>query len=335
MPNADLRALDSALVAVARKVENDVRGDVPTGIAVSMVALLVVLFVPLVHRVRAYPTDLPPLAWDPTAVERVHRADRDLHLVSAAPEVLATWSVLASAQAAQDTARAVEAQQRFAEVLAEGTQGDRAAMLRLRAAARRVFLRDLDVPRMPLTVIARRHGLTGPDVPPGVGVSVGTLIAWFDFRWERLSLPTPERGELEPTEDTLQRIPAPERRALVAWGLDARCPGLTGHDDYPRPGDPMRCARLRRESVEAARSLDRAYPLDEALAAVDVMEALAEEDVADAAEDTGLRSGALASAQAALVRAQERYGAILRARRSRRIERYLMGVVAELGRTEP
>ena len=84
-----------------------------------------------------------------------------------------------------------------------------------------------------------------------------------------------------------------------------------------------------------ARAADARYPDDEARAAIDVMLAVglrrpaggddAPVHVVDDASNDG-------DAQAALVRARDRYAAMLERERTPRIERYFMAVVAELGR---
>ncbi len=327
--------VDSAAVPVLRKAESVPRGDVPTVLVVPIVAWLCALFLPLVAQHGSFPTELPPLRYTPAAVERSHHGVSSAPpLIPAAPEIMAAWSILASAQSSNDLRHVPEAQERFGAVLTEAAEGDLRAAHALRTAALREFLRDLRVPGAPMTVLATRHSLVGPRVPPYVNPAV--RIAWFDARWERLALRTPIRGALEPTISTLARIPYAERRALVAWELSARCTELLGTTTL-RPGDPARCARLRRESVMAARDLDRSYPADEALAAVDVLEALGDENLADTLESLSsdgdapaVRSELLAQAQDALVRAQSAYAAMLRTRRSYRIEAYLRGVVAEL-----
>jgi hypothetical protein len=60
---------------MSRETSSTARGDVPLGIVVALVIVLVALFVPVVHRTPAWPTNLPPLSYDADATIHEQRAD--------------------------------------------------------------------------------------------------------------------------------------------------------------------------------------------------------------------------------------------------------------------
>jgi len=305
---------------------------------VALVIVLVALFVPVVHRTPAWPTNLPPLSYDADATIHEQRADLRRAPPPAAREVMSAWRALSQASARRDEAAFIERQQTFAEVLATATEHVRAPALALRAQAAREFLAELRRPDRPLTIIARRHRLAGDDLP--VYVDDAARLAWFTLRWERLALPTPEQGPLEGITDSLLRLPKETQRAFVAWGLAARCSELLGTTDRAaRPDDPRRCASFRRDLIAATRGFNPNYPRDEAFAAVDMMLGVGLSRVAHATaerpEDTideSVREAARTDAQAAFVRAREGYVALVERAPSRRYERLLMGAMAELSR---
>lgn len=324
-------------------------GDLPFGVAATLVALCVVLVSLLSSRRPALPTALPPLTYDPLAVER-EAAARTAALPPAWRESLAQWDALVDAQAglarfrathdrdAENVERSPEERGLVADVeqrvtafsqvvqLATG-RGDPGPMSALRAEARRRFLRAIEHDDPRWVPITSRHGLAGPET--SVFATRAVRIAWFDYRWERFATPTPAAGgDIGGMIATLARIPPAEQRALVSWGLSARCGELLGVQHYPRVGDPTRCAGLRRDLIDAAGALDRTYPDSEARAAMDVLRAVAIRTLIAQTSNEDDADPMRAEAQHALLQAQERYALLLERHRTRRIERYLMGVVA-------
>lgn len=312
--------------------------DVPTGVAAGVVVTLVALFLPMAAVSPAYPTSLPALSYDADATLAAHRADLALTRPAATPIVIEAWRALAAAQARRDTATQTVYQPRFAHHLYEATGHNPTAVRAVRAAARERFLRELSDPRAPLTQIAARHHLVGPSASPSVDDA--QRVAWFDLRWERLALPTPNDGtNLEPITTTLLRVPPASQRAFVAWGLSASCLELLGAvDRRPTLSDPRRCASARRDLVALAAAMDRGYPMDEARAAVEVMLAtgllrVSDPSRTDAAQPIEADATGVArdDANAAFSRARDLYAAMLRRERTRRVERYYRAAVAELG----
>jgi len=314
------------------------RHDVPLALAGALIALLLALFVPLSHVTAAYPTELAHLPVDEPAVLRDHRAALARPLPPATREVLAAWDAWSTAAARGDAAAAHATRETFAARLADATGRVRAAQDTLRAAATERFLAQLDDPRAPLSRVAARHGLAGEGA--SWYATRAARIAWFALRWERNVAPPGDDGEVEPLSDTLLRVPLSYRRAFGSWALDARCPELVGAA-AGRPftaADARACARFRDDLIDLAATLEPRYPREASRAAADVMLALglrrAVTGGADApvtVVDDAVRGPALADAQAALLRAEGRYAAMVRATSSRRALRLYRGVVAALG----
>ncbi|MBI5518082.1 MAG: hypothetical protein HY909_30205 [Deltaproteobacteria bacterium] len=304
--------------------------------ALALVVCVVCLVGFLSHKVPAVAVELPPLRYDRTAALREQAAPPGA-LPNAAPELLRAWELLARARLRQDPARIEEAQRSFAELLRAGT-GRAEERRALRAVARGRFLRAADRAddgeaagaREPLVRIARRHGLVG--ARRGAAAHRAVQGAWFDLRWERNAVPTPESGHVEPIAESLRRLGPMSQRAFVSWSMQARCGELLGVDDYPLPGDPQRCAGLRREMAEEARRMEPTYPLDEALAIIDMRLALSLETLALRSEgrDELAVVQSRDSAQTALVRANNRFRLLYQQRPSRRLERYLLGASGAL-----
>lgn len=309
----------------------------------GVVIALTAVFLPMARRTPDYPTALPPLTYDADAVMREHARSRSLPTPNAAPQVIARWRALNDAMAERREADFPLAQTAFTSDYGVASGHRPEAERALRGRARGEFFAALHDPRAPLTRIAARHRLAGPRATRDATRAV--LVAWFDLRWERLALPTPEHGEVEPMAVTLLRIPRPEQRAFAAWGLAARCPVLLGVEGRPlRADDARRCATLRRELLDVASGVDRAYPRDEATAAVDMMLGtgllrLTDPSRAEASEPTVVddteRVRARDEATAAFQHAAERYAAMERRGHDARVERYLRAALSELGTTSP
>lgn len=325
-------------------------GDLPLGIATALVLLTVALVFLVVNKPPALPESLPPLSYDPHAVERAHSA-RTEALPPAWREAMAAWEALVNAQAELAKYRAehsaprgnVErplrerelmsdsehALGRFTEIVQLATgRGLAGPMAALRSEARKRFLRDLSRNDARWGAITARHGLSGDGAT--VFATRAVRIAWFDYRWERFATPTPEQGDVGALGATLGRIPYAERRALVSWGLSARCGELLGVSRYPSLGEPTRCAQFRRDLIDEAMRLDRAYPESEARAAMDVLQAEGLRALATRTEDVHDLAVMNAEAEHALLQAQGRYALLMESHRSRRIERYYKGVVTLL-----
>ena len=305
------------------------RWDVPPVIALALLALAAAIVIPAAHRTPLYPTALPPLAIDGAALLAEHRRDLARPRPPAAAEALAAWNALTLAHARGDGRAEAQAQARFAETLFEATDGAPERALAVRAAAAQQWLDGLARPDEPGTVLAARHGLAGPRADPAMTDAL--RLGWFILRWERLALPTPERGEVEPVTDTLLRVSPAVQRAFAAWVIASRCTAIVGYDDLDQP---RACAELRRPMIAIAARVDPRYPRDEALAATDVMLAVALRHPSPAAQRAraaaGLGGTDLEEAQAALHNAQDRYAALARARPDRRWERYSLAVLREL-----
>ncbi len=316
------------------------RHDVPLALAAGALALLLAVFVPLSHVTPAYPAELAHLDVDEAAVLRDHRAALRLPAPPATREALAAWDAWCAAAARDDVGAIPVAREAFARRLADATLRVRAAQDAVRARAAERFLARLDDPRAPLTRVAARHGLAG--APSWYATRAGRL-AWFALRWERNVAEPGDDGEMEPIADTLLRVPASYRRAFASWALDARCPELVGAVGRALAADHARaCGRFRADLVDLAARLDPRYPREEARAAVDMMLAAGLRRAAAPAPDAPVtvvddaaRGPALADAQAALLRAEARYAAMLRAAPSRRVERLYRGVTAALGDDAP
>jgi hypothetical protein len=313
------------------------RGDVPPTIVAGVLSLLLALFLPMAHRTPAAPTELPVLRDDPAAVLRGHREALALPAPSAADDVLAAWTRLSAVTARRDEAAYPAAQQLFAARVAEATQHARPLERAVQARGLARFLAAAQQPgaQDPTVALARRHRLVGAEATDAA------RVAWFLMRWERMALPTPTQGEVEPLVDTLTRLPRPAQIAFAAWSLRARCAELLGDDGRARVPDGARaCARLRRDMIEVARVADPAYPRDEAIAATEMMLGAGLLRHVDGArrEAAGLTAAlddfairrARDDAAEAFQRAITRYESVRRGRRSRLLERYEMAAVEAL-----
>lgn len=298
--------------------------DLPPALALGALALAAAAVFPIAHLTPQYPTALPPLTAPTGEVLAEQRRDLRLPRPRAADEALAAWNALTRAHAGRDPATKAAAQAEFASVLFDATDGDPVRARAIRAFAAQQWLEGLGRPAEPGTVVAARHALAGPFADPTVDDA--QRLGWFALRWERLALPTPERGEVEPVTDTLLRVSPAVQRAFAAWVLNSRCTAIVGLDDRD---DPRACAAIRRPMIVFAWRLDPAYPRDEALAATDLMLAVALRHPRAAARAEGHGTD-LEEAQAALHNAQDRYAALDRARPARRWRRYSLAVLREL-----
>ena len=315
--------------------------DVPIGVVGGALALLLALFLPLSHRTPEWPAELPHLTYDESAVIAEHRRDLALPLPPSAPEVERAWSVWSRAAASGDSTRSDVARQDFSDTLRTASLSSRNAARAIRARVAQRFLRDLDDPRAPLTVVASRHGL-GAD---GCWyVNPATRLAWFMLRWERNAAPVGDDGHVEPLTDSLARIHVAYQRAFLSWALDARCPELIGATSARplTPTDVRACATFRGDLIPLARVFDGRYPDEEARASTEMMLAHGLRDLTRPAPDAPVtvideptQIAARSDAQAALVRARELYATMLERERTPRIERRYMAVIADLGIDEP
>lgn len=304
--------------------------DVPPVIALGLLALAGAILFPIAHRTALYPTSLPPLAVDAAEVLAEHRRDLQRPRPPATAEALAAWSALTLAHARRDGRAKVPAQAQFAQTLFDATDGAPERAHAVRAVAAQRWLDALGDPGDPGTMIAARHALAGPHADPTM--TDAHRLGWFLLRWERLALPTPERGEVEPVTDTLLRVSAPVQRGFAAWVIASRCTAIIGLDDQH---DPRACAGLRRPMIAMAARLDPTYPRAEAMAATDVMLAVALRHPSPAVLRARAAAGAgggsdIEEAQAALHNAQDRYAALAHARPDRRWERHSLAVLREL-----
>lgn len=312
------------------------RNDVPLALAAALVALLLALFVPLAHRVAAWPESLTHLRTDDAAVLAEHRRALALPRPPAWREALRAWDQWSSAAASGDSARSLDARHRFAELYAEASATSPTAGTAIRALAAERFLNGLSDPHAPLTRIAARHGLA----PGGPWYATpAARLAWFSLRWVRNAAPTHDDGAVEPIVDSLARLSPASQRAFVSWALDARCTGLIGATATRplTPDDVRACAAFRKDLLPLVRTMDPSYPVDEAFADTDAMLAAGlRATLADAlsrpdgAVDEALRARVAGDTQAALVRARDGYAAMLERHRDRRIERRFMAVVQAL-----
>jgi hypothetical protein len=303
--------------------------DVPPLIALGALALAAAIIFPIVHRTPLYPTSLPPLVIDSAELIAEHRRDLQRPRPAATAEALAAWNALTLAHSLHDQRAKAMAQAHFARTLFDATDGAPERALAVRALAAQRWLEALGRAGDPGTVVAARHALVGPLADPTL--TDAQRLGWFMLRWERLALPTPERGEVEPVTDTLMRVSPAVQRGFAAWVLASRCTAIVGLDDHD---NPRACAELRRPMIAIAARIDPRYPRDEALAATDLMLAVALRHPSPAtlrarAENAGVGTD-LEEAQAALHNAQDRYAALAHSQPARRWERYSLAVLHEL-----
>ncbi|MEZ4393865.1 MAG: hypothetical protein R3A48_22560 [Polyangiales bacterium] len=314
------------------------RGDVPASLAVGVLVVLVAAFLPMAQRTPAFPTELPALRDDPGAVRAEREAALRLPAPPATGEVLAAWRALSEVTARRDEAGYLAAQRLFSTRLAQATLHARDKERAIQARALDEFLRDArggDL-RDATVRLARRHQLAG-----GAGEGAESArTAWFSMRWERMALPTPAQGEVEPILDTLGRLPRAAQVAFASWALSAPCPALLGDGGRRGPDGVRACARLRRDMIEVARGADPRYPREEAIAATEMLLASGltryvspeRRELAGVREvfDDSVLHRARDEAAEALQRAIVRYEALKRARPRRMFERYEMAAVASL-----
>lgn len=303
--------------------------DVPPLIALGALALAAAIIFPIVHRTPLYPTALPPLVIDSAELIAEHRRDLQRPRPAATTEALAAWNALTLAHSLHDQRAKAMAQAHFAQTLFDATEGAPERALAVRALAAQRWLEALGRAGDPGTVVAARHALVGPLADPAL--TDAQRLGWFMLRWERLALPTPERGEVEPVTDTLMRVSPAVQRGFAAWVLASRCTAIVGLDDHD---NPRACAELRRPMIAIASRIDPRYPRDEALAATDLMLAVALRHPSPATlrarpENAGAGTD-LEEAQAALHNAQDRYAALAHSQPARRWERYSLAVLHEL-----
>lgn len=315
-------------------------GDVPAPLVAGVLALLVAMFLPMAQRTPVFPTELPALRDAPEAVRDEHRAALALPAPPATPQVLAAWRALSEVTARRDEGAFVAAQHLFSSRIAEATLHARPAE---RAIAARALQGFLDAARRggltDATVrLASRHRLAGPDASPAA--TDAARAAWFLMRWERMALPTPTQGEVEPLLDTLGRLPRATQVAFAAWALRATCAEVLGDGGRRGVRGARDCARLRRDMVGVARGADPRYPVDDALAATDMLLAaglLRHVDparrvmlrVPEERDDTSLRQARDEAAEA-LQRALLRYNNAPGAPRRRLQERHQMAALEAL-----
>jgi hypothetical protein len=314
-------------------------GDVPAPLVAGVFALLVAMFLPMAQRTPVFPTELPVLRDAPRAVRDEHRAALALPAPPATPQVLTAWRALSEVTARRDESGFVAAQHLFATRIAEATLHARPAERALAARALQSFLDAShrgDVTDATVRLAARHH-LAGPDATPTATDAART--AWFLMRWERMALPTPAQGEVEPLLDTLGRLPRAAQIAFAAWALRATCAEILGDGGRRGVRGAGDCARLRRDMVGVARGADPRYPTDEALAATDMLLAaglLRHVDparrvmlgVPDERDETSLRQARDEAAEA-LQRALLRYDT-LRAHPRRLLQRHQMAALEAL-----
>jgi hypothetical protein len=304
--------------------------DVPPLIALAALALAGAIVFPMAHRTPLYPTSLPPLSVDGAGLLAEQRRDLARPRPPATAEAIASWNALTLAHARRDARAKAQAQARFAQTLFDATDGAPERALAIRALAAQQWLDALGRPGEPGTVLAERHALAGPRADPTM--TDAERLGWFALRWERLALPTPDRGEVEPVTDTLLRVSPAVQRGFAAWVINSRCAAIVGFDDQD---NPRACASLRRPMIAFAAHLDPRYPRDEALAATDMMLAVALRHPSAAVrrargDGAGAAGTDLEEAQAALHNAQDRYAALARARPDRRWQRHSLAALREL-----
>lgn len=300
--------------------------DVPPGIVALILLFLLVLFVPLVAITPDLPSALPPLRFDAAAVRAWHAAARR---ASGVPDYLdESFAAFGRALALRDSAATAAAQREFAAFLLDAAADGRAERDAIREHHLALFLRAVDAGRPePLVLVARRHRLAGPEADPGVSREM--LVAWFDLRWEAAAARESLRGESVPLEALVARLPAPERRAAVAWALYADCHALLGAPPGAlRAVQLRRCAEVRQNFAGLAHLLDRGYPVSEARAAIEVLYARALERAARQRPDPAEREDLASEARAAYGRANALYAALAAEQPSRRLRRYLLGSAA-------
>ena len=308
-----------------RKVDPVAAGDVPPPLVGALILYLVAVFVPIVAVTPDLPSTLPPLTYSPNDIFRYHREVRPTPALSFLDE---QFSRVTHAAVRRDATDMAAAQRQFAAFLVDA----RATTAEARAQVRERYLRQIldavDHGRTDgLVTIAQRHQLAGMYAAPTIDRA--TLMAWFDFRWEAFAAPEHLRGERVAFANLLARIPAEERRAVVAWVLDGTCASLLGL--RPNAGQSAReteqCASARREFVDAAGVIDPTYPVAEARAAIDVMLGHDLDAIARTTVDETTRDGLRTAARESFQRAHGAYTLLAAHDGSRRIRRYLRGAL--------
>ncbi len=327
-------------MAPARKADPPRPYDVPAPLAAGVGVLLAAVFLPMNLRGPAWPSGLPPVAYDPQAIAAEHRAGLNLDVPAASPAVMAAWRELNRALGRRDTPGSAQAQGDFSRLTIRATQHARPAWRALRARACEAFVTPPtrgDRDPTGIVPIATRHRVVGPRA--GASVDRAQRLAWCYLRWERLALPTPDQGSVEPLMDTLLRVPAPLQRGFVRWALGASCAALVGLDGRALTlDDPRRCAAYRRELLPAAVGLDPGYPAAEARAHTEMLLGLGLSHAVATVGHEGpsgpagefARSTAQHDARQAFQAASDAYGSLLRRAPSYRTERLALGALRAL-----
>lgn len=323
-------------MAPPRKADPSRPYDVPAPLAGGIAAVVAAVVLPMSLRGPAWPAGLPPLAHDPAAILAQHRAALRRTAPAASPAVLSAWRALNQSLLRREPAASAAAQRYFSTLVARATLHDRDAQSALRARACDVLgaARPAAEPdRYGVVALATRHRLLGVHATPSVDAA--QRLAWCALRWERLALPTPDSGPVEPLTDTLLRVPPPVQRGFVRWALSARCAALVGMDGRAVSlDDPRRCAAYRRELLPVAARMQPGWPAERARAHTEMLLGLGLQQAARAPATQGAdgfaRSTALDEARRALQTAADAYGAELRTAPSHPTERLALGALRAL-----
>lgn len=313
-------------------------GDVPLPIVMGVVVVMVAGFVPHIVAGPALPERLRTVSLDPIANSAAHRAAR-----RRAPPAFVeqAFDRLGQASARRDSAATAVAARDFAEALVEGAGDDDTARSAVREAMTDRFITDLlgvasqrgpspcaattNPQRAGFACVALRHRI----VPAGRAPSERELSiarAWFAFRWEALGARASLRGEHVSLDTILQKLLPEDRRALLAWVLDADCTALLGAESYAllSRAQLQRCSSARVEFVSVAPAIERGFDRAEALATIDALEGRALLALSRSVSDAATSAALTTAARDALARAHGRYLALAARGGDRTIQRYLL-----------
>jgi hypothetical protein len=326
---------------VSAERKHQTAGDVPLPIVMGVVVVMVAGFVPHIVAGPTLPERLPTVSLDPIANSAAHRAAR-----RRAPPAFVeqAFDRLGQASARRDSAATAVAARDFAEALVEGAGDDDSARAAMRESMTDRFITNLlgvasqrgpspcAAPtsqqregRQGFACVALRHRI----VPAGRAPSERELSiarAWFGFRWEALGARASLRGEHVALDTILQKLLPEDRRALVAWVLDADCTALLGAEPYAQlsRAQLQRCSSARVEFASVAPAIERGFDRAEALATIDALEGRALLALSRTVSDPAASAVLTTAARDALARAHGRYLALAARGADRTIQRYLL-----------
>lgn len=311
--------------------------DVPLGIVLGMLVVLLAVFIPLAVHPPALPESLPLPRVSARSVLDRHAAIRPAAMPAFLDE---SYTRALAAANAHDGEQLRDAQHDFTSFLVDAGANTPERRIALREAHLRSFLTAVDARSAshPLIELASRHELL--PAPASDPERRAQLVSWFDVRWELLGAPEVLRHERVVLGTVLSRLPRDEQLTWLRWSLSIDCGPLLGttNAQVRTALSIARCADARRQFASAVAALDPSYPERDAAAAIDVLQARALLSVAAATTDEGQRGVLTGLAREAFEHANNTYvellaqEALTRPRPSRMRRRYLAGTVSAMSR---